>query len=289
MTRSSIEWTDETLPVTVGCKPVSKGCMYCWAARMAAGRLCWNPLYKGLAVPGDPPRWTGEIRFNPDCLEPVYGWRKPRRVFVAPMGDLFNLLPGQLTQVFETIRDNPEHDFQVLTKRPVMMTGFFENVWTGSIPENAWIGVSAEDNRTFLNRMRLLDKIDALVKWISLEPLLGPIRLDNYRPLSSHLSWVVVGGETGRHARPMHEGWVDDIRRVCALDNVPFFFKQWGEWIPNSQLDLPSGTQYAWGGDFEDLYSCSSRITNRDPRSKMIGGEHVHNYPVTRKGLECQP
>lgn len=228
---SKIEWTDESWPVVTGCSPVSKGCMNCWAARNAAGRLRHHKHYKDLTCPWDPPTWTGDVRVNKDVFDRPLKWRKPRKVFVAPTGDLFHksVAGGWITSIFEIMAKSPKHTFQVLTKRPERMASFVRT-WRdlGHQPlGNVWLGVSVEDQRTGEQRLPILEDITWPIKWASLEPLLGSI--DPYMLVD--VDWIVIGGESGKLARPMHPHWVARIINTWQ-GRTPIFFKQWGEWLP---------------------------------------------------------
>jgi protein gp37 len=191
-TRSSIEWTEMTWNPVTGCTKVSQGCKHCYAERMAR-RL-------------DAPR----------------RWRQPRVVFVNSMSDLFHddVPLAYIQRVFDTMRDCPRHTFQVLTKRSERLAALAPQL---SWPRNVWMGVSVEDARA-LYRVADLRCAPAAVRFLSLEPLLGPL---NALALDA-IDWVIVGGESGPHARPMEKAWVTDIRERCRAASVPFFFKQWG-------------------------------------------------------------
>jgi protein gp37 len=167
-------------------------------------------------------RWTGEIRVHPESLEEPLRWRSPRLVFVNSMSDLFHedLALEFIKRVFEVMNSCPQHTFQILTKRPQIAAQFSQQLrWT----PNIWIGTSVE-NALVSHRIRDLVRVRAKVRFLSLEPLLGPMpRL----PLRG-VHWVIVGGESGSGARPMLADWVRQIRDRCVAQDVPFFFKQWG-------------------------------------------------------------
>jgi protein gp37 len=272
MGKTSIEWTDASWNPIVGCTEISPGCANCYAARLAATRLRNTPQYKGLATihnPGEA-RWTGEVRniFGLDhkVLEEPLHWRKPRRIFVCDMGDLFHedVQDEWLHSVFWTILSCPRHTFQILTKRADRMKEFMTKYYTAKesgLPKplpNVWLGVSVENQHFADERIPLLLATPAAVRWISAEPLLGPVDLDSERrdglhalgcgvpdhkclPMCRGIDWVVCGGESGpghagacgnTGARPMHPDWARSLRDQCQAAGVPFFFKQWGEWGP---------------------------------------------------------
>ncbi len=230
MSTTSIEWTDEVWNPTTGCDRVSPGCDNCYALTMAA-RL------KGMGQAkyqrdGDP-RTSGPgfgLSVHSDALDVPLRWRKPRRVFVNSMSDLFHPeVPGSFIEdVWEVMETASEHTFQVLTKRPQRMAQVVDRLY--GIPDdlpipNIWLGTSIESNR-YAFRADHLRATPAAVRWISAEPLLGPLdELD-----LEGIDWLVAGGESGPGARPMHPAWVRDLRDRCAAAGVPFFFKQWGAW-----------------------------------------------------------
>lgn len=246
---TGIEWADETWNPLVGCAHVSPGCDNCYAAREASGRLSRLPVYAGLATAG---KFTGEIRVIPERMDQPLRWRKPRRVFVNSMSDLFHQdVPVEfIGSVFAVMTAAQQHIFQVLTKRPQRMSRLISGgdpamslaaaeYWLnylrlgpGDFPEdvpprNIWLGTSIESDR-YTFRADHLRATGAAIRFLSLEPLIGPVpSLD-----LEGIDWVIVGGESGPRARPMHPDWVRDIRDRCVEADVPFFFKQWGEWSP---------------------------------------------------------
>ncbi len=199
-------------PVT-GCTKVSRGCKHCYAERMAR-RL--------EAMGSDRYRNGFKVTLHPDLLDVPRGWRQPRVVFVNSMSDLFHgdIPLAYIQRVFATMRDCPHHTFQVLTKRSERLAELATHLpW----PSNVWMGVSVEDARV-LGRVRDLQRVPAAVRFLSLEPLIGPL---DALPLEG-IHWAIVGGESGPKARPMRKEWVTSIFRQCRAARVPFFFKQWG-------------------------------------------------------------
>ncbi len=212
-TKSSIEWTEMTWNPVTGCRKLSQGCKHCYAERMAV-RL----KAMGAARYAD----AFEPTLHDDLVDLPRRWRQPRVVFVNSMSDLFQEevpLPF-IQRVFATMAACPQHTFQVLTKRADRLRAVCgELPW----PDNVWMGVSVENQRE-IGRVAELAAVPAAVRFLSCEPLLGPLeRL----PLSG-IHWVIVGGESGPKARPMQPRWVESIHRQCADAGVPFFFKQWG-------------------------------------------------------------
>ena len=211
--KSNIEWTEMTWNPVTGCAKVSQGCKHCYAERMA----------KRLTAMGAERYRNGfSVTLHPDLVDIPRGWRLPRVVFVNSMSDLFHddIPLAYIQRVFATMRDCPRHTFQVLTKRSERLAELAPHLpW----PENVWMGVSVEDARV-LHRVADLQSVQAKVRFLSLEPLIGPLgslALDG-------IHWVIVGGESGPQARPMRKEWVKDILRQCRTAKVPFFFKQWG-------------------------------------------------------------
>lgn len=225
---SSIEWTDATWNPVAGCTPISPGCLNCYAARMAlrlgtVGGTTGEKYAETAKRSRDGrPVFAGVIHLDPDSLELPRSWRKPRRIFVNSMSDLFHeKVPLAFIQrVFAVIESCPQHQFQVLTKRPERALELADEL---SWPSNVWMGVSVE-NALYVHRVHTLKKIPASIRFLSVEPLIGPIRK---LPLTG-IHWVIVGGESGPGARPMEQEWVTEIRDQCTRAGVAFFFKQWG-------------------------------------------------------------
>jgi protein gp37 len=225
---SSIEWTDATWNPVAGCTPVSAGCRNCYAARMAL-RLSHVPnstgrKYRGTArrTSGGLPVFTGKITLDRESLDLPKSWRSPRLIFVNSMSDVFHedVSLDYIREIFDVMASCPQHTFQVLTKRPERAR---ELSGVLSWPWNVWMGTSVEDSRV-LDRVDHLLAIPARVRFLSCEPLIGPLhglRLEG-------IHWVIVGGESGPGARPMREDWVIQIKDWCEEQCVPFFFKQWG-------------------------------------------------------------
>ena len=227
---SNIEWTDETWNPVTGCSRVSAGCDHCYAMRFAHRLL--DGQGKGYdGTTRDTKRgadWTGVVHLMEDRLEDPLRWRKPRLVFVNSMSDLFHpRVPLPFIQrVFGVMREADRHTFQVLTKRSGRILELSSVLdW----PENVWMGVSVEDERV-THRIGDLARTGAFVKFLSLEPLIGPLPELNL----AGIDWVIAGGESGHGARPMHPEWVRSIRNQCIEDDTAFFFKQWGAWSPHA-------------------------------------------------------
>jgi protein gp37 len=210
---SSIEWTDATWNPVTGCSKISPGCKHCYAERMA----------KRLQSMGQPRYRDGfKLTLQPDVVEQPLAWKKPRFVFVNSMSDLFHdeVPLSYLKRVFQVMAEARWHIFQVLTKRSERLAEIADRlVW----PSNVWMGVSVE-SEDYTYRIDDLSGIPAALKFLSVEPLLGPIKRLSLR----NIDWVIVGGESGPHARPIDPNWVRSIRDDCVTEGVPFFFKQWG-------------------------------------------------------------
>ena len=210
---SKIEWTELTWNPVTGCTKVSEGCRHCYAERMA----------HRLQAMGQPRYKDGfKVTLHPNLLNIPKQWRKPKTIFVNSMSDIFHeSIPVEFIQkIFKVMKDCPQHTFQVLTKRSNRMNFISDKLpW----PPNVWMGVSVEDQE-HVGRIDCLRCTPAAIRFLSLEPLLGPF---DHLPLGG-IHWVIVGGESGPGARPMKEEWVQDILRRCREAKVPFFFKQWG-------------------------------------------------------------
>jgi len=211
--KSAIEWTDSTWNPVTGCNKVSPGCKHCYAEVFAER---WR------GIPGHPYEQGFDLRVWPDRLNLPLTWKKPRTIFVNSMSDLFHeKVPLAFIQtVFHTMEKASWHTFQVLTKRSERLADLAPHLnW----PANVWMGVSIE-SYGYQSRADHLRKVPAAVRFLSLEPLLGPLdTLD-----VSGIHWVIVGGESGPGARPIEAEWVRKIREQCCAARVPFFFKQWG-------------------------------------------------------------
>lgn len=224
MADSSIEWTDSTWNPVAGCTVVSPGCTNCYAMRMAA-RLdaIGMQKYRGLTrKSGRRHVWTGKVRVDEEALAAPISWSKPRMVFVNSMSDLFHekVPPAFVGRVWDVMRSTPRHTYQILTKRPDRMAEI-----TRELPKlaNVWLGASVE-SADYLDRLDRLRAVDATVRFVSFEPLLGSVAdadLDD-------IHWAIVGGESGPGARPMKRAWVTEIKRLCREAGTAFFFKQWG-------------------------------------------------------------
>jgi len=210
---SSIEWTEATWNPVTGCTKVSAGCKNCYAERMA----------KRLQAMGVSQYANGfDLTLQPGALALPTRWKRPRRIFVNSMSDLFHRdVPlNFIKEVFSVMRNCPQHTFQILTKRPEIAAAYATELpW----PDNVWLGASVE-NMLVAHRIDDLREVPAAVRFLSLEPLLGPLP----RLTLGGISWVIVGGEAGPAARPMEPKWVEQIRDRCVAARVPFFFKQWG-------------------------------------------------------------
>lgn len=244
---SNIQWTNATWNPLAGCTRVSSGCDFCYAAALAAGRLRATPTYKGLATvtPAGRAAFTGRIRLLPDRLDDPLRWRAPRRVFVNSMSDLFHddVPDDYIARVFAVMARAPRHTFQVLTKRAARMHDYVRSHGFVQPLAHIWLGVSAEDQATADERLPLLLQTPAAVRWLSAEPLLGPLDLRPYLEPSG-LQWVVAGGESGPRARPLQLAWVRAIRDACAAAGVPFFFKQVGGRTPKAGGDQLDGRSH---------------------------------------------
>lgn len=274
---SKIHWTDETINSVVGCSKISAGCQNCYAENMARRLAAMGKVqYQLVTAHG---AWEGRTHFVPSELEKPYRWKKPRTIFIGSMGDLFHeSVPFEwIDQVAALIGLYSQHTFILLTKRPQRMLEYFssdrkrlveehqiprrydlgrrQGIFTSFPPPNIVVGVSVEDQETADERIPLLLKTSAAKRFISLEPMIGPVDLMNLKgpgncryqclkPIVSDndyrrpgLDGVILGGESGPKARPLDPAWVRMVRDQCAAASVPFMFKQWGEWVQWGGLD----------------------------------------------------
>jgi len=218
-----IEWTDATWNPVTGCTRVSAGCDHCYAERFAE-------RFRG--VPGHPFETGFDLTLRPERLDQPFRWARPRMIFVNSMSDLFHKsIPKQfIAHVFSTMERAHWHVFQVLTKRSSLMRDFLRDRYgQRKGPVHMWFGVSIEDG-TRKSRLRHLQDAPAGLRFLSIEPLIGPVgQID-----LTGIDWVIVGGESGPGARPMNPDWVRDLRDQCLTNNIAFFFKQWGGFRPKS-------------------------------------------------------
>ncbi len=226
---TGISWTEKTWNPTIGCTKVSQGCKHCYAERMA-----YDLKAKGIKIYAD----GFKLKLIPSRLNEPKAISTPSLIFVNSMSDLFHddVPDDYIQKVFTVMNECPQHTFQVLTKRPERLVALsHELLFTGNI----WVGVSVE-NDTVLERMDLLKQVPAKVKWLSLEPLLGPLpNLD-----LDGIDWVVVGGESGEKFRTMEVDWARELRDQCVGKNVPFFFKQYSGKYPKALGDKLDGRQW---------------------------------------------
>lgn len=340
-----IEWTDATWNVVTGCAIVSPGCTNCYAMKLAGTRLRDHPSRKGLTIDSKTgPVWNGQVRFNADWLTQPLRWTKPRKIFVCAHGDLFHegVTDDQLDQIFAVMALAPQHVFQVLTKRSERMRDYLSAFTAERLSQalrafvhagekatqadrfiplplpNVWLGVSVEDQTRAEQRIPALLETPAAVRWISAEPLIGPVDLKNIEttpprvaylnalsgrrmtceaggpyvevPALPGLDWVVVGGESGEGSRPMHPDWARDLRDQCADAGVAFLFKQWGDWTPgeNAQNTLGRTVETAdWfndAWDYQTLTPASAEGMHIDDEptlyraGKRAAGRHLDGH-----------
>lgn len=232
--QTGIEWTDATWNPVSGCVKVSPGCDNCYAERFAE-------RFRGVA--GHPFEHGFDVTLRPHRLGEPLSWRRPRRVFVNSMSDLFlKEIPRDfLDQVFETMERADWHVFQVLTKRSSLMRRYVNQRYSGrKAPGHIWLGVSVEDKRRLV-RLKHLNETLASVRFVSFEPLLEDLgRVD-----LGGIHWAIAGGESGPRWRPAAADWIRNLRDQCAAANVPFFFKQWGGIRPKSGGNTLDGRQWA--------------------------------------------
>lgn len=285
MGNTKIPWAEKVWNPITGCTKISPGCQNCYAERMA------NRLRGRCGYPADEPF---RVTLHPDRLEEPLRWRKPSMVFVCSMGDLFHEdVPFEfINRVFTTIGQCQQHIFIILTKRPERMKVFIEDYYAYESPggdekgvhiqPNVWLGVTAENQKQADKRIPVLIQIPAAVRFVSVEPMLEAVDLLNDDYLGgciyceicleespktcierdAKLDWVICGGESGPNARPMHPDWARNLRDQCQAAGVPFFFKQWGEWLPNMQ-------EY---GCYQENANYNSRHIHIDKEGRDITG-----------------
>jgi protein gp37 len=231
--KSTIEWTDTTWNHVTGCTKISAGCDNCYAAR-------FSERFRG--VPGHPFENGFDLTVRPERLLQPLDWKKPRMIFVNSMSDLFHkgVPKAHIAKVFDTMERADWHIYQILTKRSSLLQKFINDRYKARpAPPHIWFGVSVENNQA-TSRIAHLQNANAAVRFLSVEPLIGPVGRLNL----TGIDWVIVGGESGPHARPMQTQWAIDVRNQCLRAKVAFFFKQWGGRSPKSGGRLLEGQEW---------------------------------------------
>ena len=228
MAETQIEWTDATWNPVAGCSLVTAGCTHCYAMTMAKRLEAMGvEKYAGLTRRrGKHVVWNGVVKEDRQALVLPLAWKKPRKIFVNSMSDLFHerVSDTLIMDVWQVMRDTPRHNYQILTKRPERMAEIVSNKIETVLP-NVWLGTSVE-NEEVIGRLDHLRQTPAAIRFISFEPLIGPVG----RVELAGIHWAIVGGESGGAARPIREEWIDEIHVQCVRYDTAFFFKQWGTW-----------------------------------------------------------
>jgi protein gp37 len=255
-TTTQIEWTDATWNPATGCTKITRGCDLCYAERL-------SERFRG--VPGHPFENGFDLTLRPERLTQPLHWLQPRRVFVNSMSDLFHKeVPRSfIDSVFDTMEAADWHTFQVLTKRSSLMARYLRSRYGSDLaPPHIWLGVSIEDAKSAV-RLNHLHAAQASVKFVSFEPLLGPVgKVD-----LAGIHWAIVGGESGPRARPMAEAWAIEIRDQCRAAKVAFFFKQWGGIRPKSGGRLLRGREWNKYPTIPKAKPAGTRRTGADSRA----------------------
>ncbi len=265
---TKIEWTNRTWNPIIGCSKCSPGCDNCYAEKMAKRIVLMNRNNETrdnyLSALNQYLNWNNHAVFCRNIINKPFRWKKPSMIFVCSMGDLFHeSVPfGSIRTVFNVIYDNPHHTFQILTKRPERMAEFFNWLYQPVTFPNLWLGVTAENQEQADKRIPILLQIPAAIRFVSVEPMLGPVDVMKYlvapaggTPEETEIyhdwiDWIICGGETGPKARPMHPDWVRSLRDQCRVTGIPFFFKSWGEWL----------NSYDFGANLSKLYSKKKKL-----------------------------
>lgn len=336
---SKIEWTDATWNPLRGCSRVSDGCRHCYAEGVAARFSGPGMPYEGLVHPTTK-GWNGNVRLVPEALEQPLRWKRPRRIFVNSMSDLFHgaVPDSYIAAVFGIMAACPQHTFQVLTKRPERAALWFNTMMkrepratmhecikgamgyhnprrpainAGPWPlPNVWLGVSVENQQAAHDRIAYLARCPAAIRWVSAEPLLGPVNLRLVKAFDAPVyfdalekqwqsgeravHWVVAGGESGAHARPMHPDWSRSLRDQCHAACVPFFFKQWGEWAPREtwanvgrMLAIkPDGSPVPDDVVPQDVGGQRFELVGKKHTGRLLDGREHNDYPAVRRIAE---
>jgi protein gp37 len=255
---SSIEWTDHTFNPWWGCVKVSPGCQHCYAETLSKrfGNDIWGPAKTTSRRVFGAKHWAEPFKWDAEAVQA--GQRK--RVFCASMADVFEahpMLMDERAKLWVLIESTPNLDWLLLTKRPESIMYMIPDAWASGLPANVWVGTSVEDQQRADERIPELLRVPALVRFLSCEPLLGPLNLDHYLiddwtrigdDVHYHehpaLHWVICGGESGPGARPMHPDWARGLRDQCVAAGVAYHFKQWGNWILRDSPDAETGRAF---------------------------------------------
>ncbi|MEM7737642.1 MAG: phage Gp37/Gp68 family protein [Deinococcota bacterium] len=290
---TSIEWTDETWNPVVGCTKVSQGCKNCYAKTLHDKRH--KAYLDGKQMPKQYAEPFETIQLKPERLEQPLHWRNPRKIFVNSVSDLFHeQVPFEfIDRVFAIMAATPKHTYQILTKRPERMHLYLRNLYKKPLP-NVWLGTSVE-NQDVIHRIDELRQVPAVLRFLSCEPLLGPLELDLH-----DIHWVIVGGESGKDARPMHPDWARAIRDQCIEADVPFFFKQWGAYgstclrgeqrvfrtFENKQQWINKASSWVNGGTCVGANGKVLKIGGDFSDSKVYPVAVMHKMSTKRAGCE---
>ena len=256
--KSTIEWTEATWNPTTGCDRTSPGCDNCYALTLSKRlKAMGQPKYQNDGDPDSSGPGFG-LTVHPEALKIPARWRSPRVVFVNSMSDLFHpSVPDDfIGEVFDVMLGTPRHTYQILTKRAQRLAALAPELpW----PTNVWMGVSIETQR-YAFRLAHLRRVPAAVRFLSVEPLLGPVELD-----FDGVDWCIVGGESGKGHRPVDEAWIRSIRDGCVSAGVPFFFKQWGGASPKA------GGRSLEGRTWEEMPTAKVRLAEEAARLVKVG------------------
>lgn len=252
MSDSSIEWTNATWNPVAGCSIISAGCTNCYAMRFAARLEAMGvEKYAGLTrKSGGRAKWTGTVRTDPGALDAPLHWRKPKKIFVNSMSDLFHegVPEAFIRRVWKTMSRCHWHQFQILTKRPERMQKVLADGY--QVLNNVWLGTSVEDSAV-INRIDALRDTPAHVRFVSFEPLIGSVGNADLMGID----WAIVGGESGPGSRHMDPVWVDEVKELCERSDTAFFFKQWG-----GTNKKAAGRLYQ-GREWNEYPDCQSLVT----------------------------
>lgn len=255
---TTIEWTDKTWNPTTGCDQVSPGCDHCYALTLAKRlKAMGSPKYQADGNPATSgPGFA--LTVHPDTIDLPHTWKHPQHIFVNSMSDLFHPAVPEpfIDQIYETMALTPRHTYQILTKRPHRLQSYLRR---RPVLPNVWLGVSIENDR-YQFRAHYLRHTPAAVRFLSCEPLLGPLPDLNLEGID----WVIVGGESGPGARPMDINWVREIRDRCIDTRTAFFFKQWGRWAPTT---TPDGYAIRRGGNHASGRTLDGRTWDQYPET----------------------
>ncbi len=289
---TKIEWVEKVWNPVTGCQKISPGCKNCYAAVYAHRFWNWkkfiNDSYNGRKNQVNVRPFT-EVQCHPDRLDHPAKWKRPRTIFVCSMGDLFHEdVPFHfIDDVFDVMAKNDQHIYLILTKRVDQLANYlsYDQKWNKELWPHVWFGASIENQHAWDDRALVLKNLPFLNRFVSIEPLIDPVDMafGHDTDIGSWLHWVIAGGETGYGSRPMHPSWIKSLKTQCMDEVIPFFFKGWGNWIPDSGYEDKSGeTRVVWNDQYPHVGGQLMVRVSKKKAGFLIDGKEWSQFPIAR-------